>query len=406
MPDHVTIQRLGHEGDGMADTPAGAVAVPFALPGEEVAIDADGRLLSVQTASPDRQTPPCRHFGTCGGCVAQHMSPALYQTWKRDLLLSALRQQDVDTEVAPLVTVGAGTRRRAVLTALRARSEIRLGYHARRSHDLIAIDQCPVLSPAIVTRFEALRLLARVLIADEDGVRLTVVDCGRGLDVAVAGSVRKVDAEVRTRIAEIASAHGFLRVVVLGDEVVRTGPPSVNAGGVAIIPPPAGFLQAVVEIEAAMAAVIVKAAGKARRVADLFAGVGAFTFPLAARAAVTAMDSDKAALAALDAARRQAQGLKPIDMRVRDLMREPLSPKELEGFDMVVLDPPRAGAKAQAERLARSKVPVVVAVSCNPATLARDLRILVDGGYKLASATPFDQFLWSAHVEAVAVLRR
>ena len=182
--------------------------------------------------------------------------------------------------------------------------------------------------------------------------------------------------------------------------------PSLRLGDAEVVPPPGAFVQAVAEAEAAMAALVAAAAAKAKRVADLFCGVGTFTFPLARTARVLAIDGDKGAIAALSAAARRVQGLKPIETKVRDLLQTPLSAKELDGLDAVIFDPPRAGAAAQAEQLARSKVPVVVAVSCNPATLARDARILVDGGYRLRAVTPIDQFLFSAHVEAVAVFER
>lgn len=407
MPETHTITRLGHAGDGIADTAGGPVIVPLALPGEAVRPRTDGGAPEIVLASSQRQTPVCRHFGVCGGCVAQHMAPALYAQWKRDLVVTALSQQQIEADVAPLRTIPPASRRRATLTARRSGGGITLGYHIAGSHDLVAISDCAVLRPGIVRRLEGLRALAQILSPARDDLRLSLLDDdGRGLDVAVEGGKASLSPAERGQIAEIAGAHGFLRVVVAGAEVVRHATPRIACSGVEVTPPPGGFLQATAESEAAMVAIIATATAKARHVADLFAGVGTFTLPIARHAAVTAVDSDKAALAALDLAARHAQGLRPITTRVRDLMREPLSPKELEPFDAVILDPPRAGAKGQAERLARSKVALVIAVSCNPATAARDLRTLLDGGYGLESITPIDQFLWSAHVEVVAVLRR
>lgn len=177
-------------------------------------------------------------------------------------------------------------------------------------------------------------------------------------------------------------------------------------GNAEVIAPPGAFLQAVAEMEEAMANLVLRAAGKSKAIADLFCGVGAFTFRLAERAKVFAADNDKRAIAALNAAVKNARGLKPVEARTRDLFREPLSATELRDFDYVVFDPPRAGADAQARMLARSQVKTVIAVSCNPATLARDARTLIDGGYILESVTPVDQFLFSPHIEAVAVFHR
>jgi 23S rRNA (uracil1939-C5)-methyltransferase len=155
-----------------------------------------------------------------------------------------------------------------------------------------------------------------------------------------------------------------------------------------------------------MAEAMLAHVGDARPVADLFCGAGTFTLRLARRAAVTAVEGDAALLAALDMGVRHARGLKPVTVRKRDLFRNPLAAAELNGFGAVVFDPPAAGAKAQAEALAAAKVPKVVAVSCNPATLARDARILTDGGYRLTRVLPVDQFLFSAEVEAVATFER
>jgi 23S rRNA (uracil1939-C5)-methyltransferase len=188
--------------------------------------------------------------------------------------------------------------------------------------------------------------------------------------------------------------------------VIETAPPALSIAGMETVPPPGAFVQAVEAAEREMTGIVVEAVAGASLAADLFSGVGTFALPLARTARVLAVDSDAKALSSLEAAARRAQGLRPIETKLRDLLGTPLGPRELEGFDAVVFDPPRAGARAQAERLARSSVPLVVAVSCDPGTLARDLRILVDGGYGLEAVTPIDQFLFSAHVEAVAVLRR
>ena len=196
------------------------------------------------------------------------------------------------------------------------------------------------------------------------------------------------------------------RVSVGGVPVIERQAPVLHFAGKAVTPPPGAFLQAVPEAEQAMIDLVTAALGKAKQVGDLFCGLGTLTLPIAQKARVTAFDADRNAIAALNEAQRKNQGLKPFTAKPRDLFRDALSPMEMKDLDAVVLDPPRAGAKAQCERLAQSKVKRVVMVSCNPATLARDLRILIDGGYRLDAITPIDQFLYSPHLEAVAVLTR
>jgi 23S rRNA (uracil1939-C5)-methyltransferase len=208
-------------------------------------------------------------------------------------------------------------------------------------------------------------------------------------------------------LAKLAEDLHLARLTVAGEIIVVRAPPHITLDGVAVEVPQSIFLQAVPEAERLLIELVVAALPKkVRRVADLFCGVGTFAFALARRAQVLALDSDKRAIAALTAAARHAPGLKPIEARVRDLFRDPMSARELDGFDCIVLDPPRAGAEDQARRLAKSKVPAVIAVSCAPATLARDARILIDGGYRMGPVTPVDQFLFSPHVEAVMAFTR
>jgi 23S rRNA (uracil1939-C5)-methyltransferase len=402
--DEIEIARLGAQGDGIAETAGGPRYIPFALPGERVRVGGEGLPELLSSPSTDRQQPLCRHFTTCGGCVAQHMSEPLYAGWKRGIVVEALRQRSLDTEVGPLLRVAAGTRRRATFTARQESGGIVLGYHRRRSHELFAVEECPVLQPGIVARLAGLRAIAARLGGRES--RLTVLLTPVGLDVTAEVGGARLGARVAAELARLAAEEGIVRICVDGEIIVELAKPALAMGDASVEPPPGAFVQTVAEAEAAMVDCVLAAAGKAKRVADLFCGVGTFTLPLARRARVLAVDGEEEAIAALGAAARHARGLKPIETKVRDLFRIPLSPKELEGFDAVVLDPARAGAEAQARQLARSGVPVAICVSCNPGTLARDARILVDGGYTLESVVPIDQFLYSHHVEAVCVLRR
>ena len=384
---------------------AGTRYVPFALPGERVRVAGEGLPELVSAASPDRVAPLCRHFGICGGCAAQHMGERLYADWKRGIVIEAFRQRGLEPDIAPLRRFAPGSRRRAVLSASRQRDRApTLGYHRRGSNELVDIQECPVLEPAVASRLAALRAIAAALPAAQ--VRLTVLSTQAGLDVAAEHGGNRLGATAVSALAQIAAEHHLARIAVNGETVIERASPALSFGGIAAVPPPGAFVQAVEAAEQAMVEIVLEAVAKASRVADLFCGPGTFTLPMAREARVLAVDSDKAAIAALDASVRRARGIKPVATKLRDLFREPLSAKELEGFDAVVFDPPRAGARAQAERLAQSQVPLAVAVSCDPGTLARDARILVDGGFRLEGVTPIDQFLFSARVEAVAVLRR
>jgi 23S rRNA (uracil1939-C5)-methyltransferase len=402
------ITRVGAQGDGVAETAGGAVFVPFTLAGECVVADVvgdRGRLIRVLEPSPSRIEPICRHFGACGGCSVQHMSPDTYRNWKREAVTSAFQARGLDVVPDELIETG-GRRRRAVFSVERAASGIVVGYHEAASHALVAIERCPVLDDVIVAALSSLTTLIAPLVSRRGEARLTVTLTKSGLDVHLDGIERRLSPDIRSRLAAEASALRLARLSVGQEIVVETLPPFLTFGGADVVLPPASFVQAVAEAENAIAQQVVSAVGKVKSVADLFCGVGAFTFPLARRAKVFALDGNKAAIEALSAGAKKATGLKPITARVRDLFREPLSPLELNEHDAIVFDPPRAGAEAQAQRLAKSKVKTVVGVSCNPATLARDARHLIDGGYKIERVTPVDQFVYSAHVEVVAVFRR
>mgnify|MGYP001101230633 CR=1 FL=1 len=401
----VTIERLGAKGDGIAMRDGEAVYVPFALPGERWRVGT-GEAIRL-TDSAERADPVCRHFLQCGGCLAQHMTPALYRDWKRGLVVEAFRHRGIDAEVGPPVIVDAASRRRAFFGVERRADEVTIGFREEGQHTLVNLMECPVLDPLIVAAVPGLRSLARRVMVDRAGGRLVVTRLDHGLDVSFDNGRKDLSPHEKAEIGALAQKMGLARLVVGGELIVAAGRPTVTIGGAEVEIEPGLFLQAVPQAERIMAELCVAALPKsAKKVADLFSGVGTLTLPVARRASVTAYDSDKRAIAALDSAVRHAQGLKPVTAMVRDLFREPLSARELADFDAAVLDPPRAGAAAQAERLAKSKVPVVIAVSCNPATLARDARMLIDGGYRMGPVTPIDQFLYSAHVEAVVVFRR
>jgi 23S rRNA (uracil1939-C5)-methyltransferase len=409
MQLEVRIERLGAQGDGVAQGPDGPLFVPFTLPGELVKVDAragDGHAepLAIIEASPERVAPVCQYFGTCGGCALQHMEAHAYLAWKRELVVAALASRGLEAPVEEVRAVPLASRRRAAFALGRGPDGVAFGYRAARSHAIIDIAACPVLSPAIAGRLPKLKSTLAPLLGGKREARITVTEAEQGLDIVVDG-VRPSPA-LFARLATAAPSFGAARITLDGESLALRGTPTVALSGVDVSLPPGAFLQASRESEVVLAVLVKEGVGRVKQIADLFAGIGTITFALAASAAVDAFEQDEAAIASLAGAARTTPRLKPVRTHQRDLFRVPLAARELSSYDAVVLDPPRAGAKAQAEALAGSKVPRIVMVSCNPGTFARDLRILVDGGYRLTRVVPVDQFLFSPHIELVAVLER
>ena len=403
------IARLGAQGDGIADTASGPVFVPYALAGERVQADVRGeraRLIAVIEASPERIAPVCRHFTHCGGCAVQHLRPPAYLAWKRELVASAFSARGIDAPIGHVATVGLGARRRASFSARRTGRGVVLGFHEAKAVDIVDLQECPVTASAIVRALPGLRRLVEPLMSRRAAGRVVVTLAANGLDVAIEDVPVDPSVEVREFLAREAAALKLARLTLAGDTLYQATVPAVRFGTANVVLPARSFLQAAPAAEAEMVRLVTQAVGEAKRVVDLFCGMGTFTFPLAQRAPVLAVDGDKSAITALANAANRTPGLKPIETKLRDLFREPLSVKELQGFDAAVFDPPRAGAATQAAALAASGVKTIAAVSCNPATLARDARILIDGGFKLERVTPIDQFLYSPHIEAIAILRR
>ncbi|MCT7373579.1 class I SAM-dependent RNA methyltransferase [Chelativorans salis] len=405
MTETLRIEALGAQGDGVAKTVAGPVYIPFALPGETVKAQVSGQrgtLVEVEEASEQRAEPPCRHFGACGGCAVQHLDLQAYAEWKRGKVDRALQSRGLEAEVAPLVTCPPASRRRLAFTARAMGQRVLLGFNAMQSHRIVDVEECPVSDPHVVAALPDLRRLAGLLAATPKSFRLMVTATRPGLDIAAEGAGR-LHEKRRQQAVAFALAKGYARLSLDGEVLVEREKPTVLHGEVPVNLPPGGFLQAVAAAEEAMVGLVAAHLNGARHVADLFAGSGTFALWLAGGMRVHAVEGDAAALAALEAA-RTTPGLKPVTTERRDLFHRPLTAKELNTFDGIVFDPPRAGAEDQCRRIARSTVRRVAAVSCNPGTLARDLAILIEGGYRLTRVVPIDQFLWSPHVEVVALL--
>ena len=274
-----------------------------------------------------------------------------------------------------------------------------------RAHDIIEITQCPVLAPGLAGALAASRAIAKTLANHDKPLDILVTATLSGMDIDLHGAGRLAAHELQRLIA-LAGEHDLARLSNHGAAIITRREPQLAMGKTMVCPPPGAFLQATEVAEDTIAALVAAAMPRARHVADLFSGVGTFALRLADQAEVHAVEQSAPALAALARAAHAAQGLRAVTTETRDLVRRPLAGDELAGFEAVVFDPPRAGAPAQAAALAAGAVPIVVAVSCNIASFARDAALLIGGGYSLESVTPIDQFLYSAHVEIVGVFRK
>jgi 23S rRNA (uracil1939-C5)-methyltransferase len=410
--ERLTIDAIGHRGDGIVRAADGPIFVPGTLPGERVEVEdwpghPDRRqLLNVEKPSPERIAPICPHFGVCGGCALQHWASAPYRAWKRGLVVEALKQAGIDAPVAEPIDAHGDGRRRAVFHARRGTHDVlEVGFSAARAHHVVAIDRCPILAQSLDGALAAAWAIAERLGALAKPLDIAVTATDAGLDIDVRGS-GPLTAPSTTALARVAAQHDLARLTRHGELIAQARPPTLRIGAATVALPPAAFLQATSEGEAVLARLALEISAGAKSVADLFAGVGLFALRLAEKARVLAADDDDAALAALKRAAATASGLKPVATERHDLFKNPLLAAELNRYDAVVFDPPRQGAQAQSRELAASRVPVIAAVSCNPATFARDMRILLDGGYRIAAVTPVDQFRYSPHVEIVARLQK
>jgi 23S rRNA (uracil1939-C5)-methyltransferase len=361
--------------------------------------------MDVAAASAERVAPICPYFGVCGGCALQHWQTAAYRAWKRDLVITALCQAGIAASVGELMDAHGDGRRRAVFHGRATGGVLEVGFSAARAHHVIAIDRCPVLAKSLDGALKTAWAIAAALAPRKKPLDIAVTATDAGLDVDVRGSGPLPQA-LMTALAHVAARQNLARLTRHSELIAQARVPTAQIGAATVALPPAAFLQATAQGEAVLAQLVLDSCAGAKSVADLFAGVGPFALRLAAQARVFAADDDEAAIAALKRAAATASGLKPVIAERRDLFKNPLVATELDRFAAVVFDPPRQGARAQSRELAASKVPVVVAVSCNAATLARDLRHLLDGGYRLTAVTPVDQFRYSAHVEIVARLEK
>ncbi|MDH5530120.1 MAG: RsmD family RNA methyltransferase [Paracoccaceae bacterium] len=400
----LAIERLGHLGDGVA----GDIFVPYALPGETVEGEVvSGRMVDPKVVhpSPDRVRPVCPHFRACGGCTLMHASDTFLADWKVDVVRSALAAQGLEAFFRPIQTSPARSRRRASLSGRRTKKGAIVGFHGRASGTICEIPECQLLLPELIAAMPALREVVTLGASRQAELSLTITHSEGGVDLAVTGG-KEVDSTLFSALAALSERADLARLAWNGNILVSRLPAAHRMGRALVTPPSGAFLQATQEGEAALVAAVCEIAGQAKRVVDLFAGSGTFSLPLARTADVLAVEGETEMLSALDRGWRHAEGLHKITTETRDLFRRPLMPDELEKFDAIVIDPPRAGAEAQVAQIAAAKVPVVAAVSCNPVTFARDARVLIQSGYVIDWVQVVDQFRWSPHVELVACFHR
>ncbi len=412
-PITLTIDRVGVRGDGIGSWRGQSVYVPFTAPGDVVRVSLESKRGRGQSATLDeivspgaRMVPPCAHFGTCGGCALQHLDETAYLASKTQWLEEALVQHRVTAEcILPIQQLPAGTRRRArfQITAQQ------IGFHARSSHRLVNLRECHVLHPDLMAIVQPLRGLARTLLSSKQIGEATATLSAKGVDLLLdlpdVPGIEGLEA-----MARFADSQDLARLSWRHDgEVIPVAirrKPQVALAGVAVDLPTDAFLQASLDAEAALTNAVMAMGDGAKNVADLYAGLGTFTFAMAQQAKVHAVEAASGAVTSLVQAVSRAGLAGTVTAEKRDLAARPLGVHELVGFDTVVFDPPYAGAKEQCEVLAGSQVRKLIAVSCNPTSFARDARILIDGGYHLAEVRPFDAFVWSANLELVARFER
>lgn len=417
----IEVASLGGSGDGIASLDGRPLYLPDALPGEAVRarVTAErtdgfrGEVLTRYTDAPDRREPPCPHFGTCGGCAVQHVTAQSYRVWKRGLIANALAARGLRAEtLEPLAEAGTATRRRASFAARHTGAGIALGFNARASREIVDLATCLVVRPEIERLIAPLRALMGTLLEPGGAVDVDVAALDGGLDLLLSGPVAWT-LDRREALAAFAEAHAVARFSWFASDgeavepLILRATPTIAFDGVRVAPPPGCFLQPSTEGEAALAAFVAEHVGAPARAFDLYAGAGTFTFRLARHAQrVHAVEGDREALDALERAAAAAGLAGRIEAECRDLVRRPLAPAELAGVELVLLDPPRAGAREQAEVIAGSKVPRVIYISCAPGSFARDARTLADAGFRLSRLRPVDQFPWTAHLELAALFER
>ena len=402
----LTIDRLGAQGDGVTED--GAIFVARALPGERV----EGEVVEGRIAAPRILTPPaarikpiCAHYNACGGCAVQHANDSLVADWKRALVRTALARCGLRGEVCAPLSSPIAARRRVKIAARRTKAGALAGFHGRRSETIVDVRHCAILDPRLAPAFDIARHLAKLGASRSTALALLATASEDGLDIAVTGG-KELGAEMQVQLGAYCDQMKIARLAWSGEVMLQRHPPRQRLGPAYVVPPPGAFLQATQAAQVQLQTAVLEIAQGAGNALDLFAGCGTFSFALAESAAVHAVEGAQDMVQALEAAARNTSGLKAVTAETRDLFRRPLLPEELKPYQLVVLDPPRAGARAQVAQLAASAVSRIAYVSCNPVSFAQDASVLVQAGFEMGPVQPIDQFRWSPHVELVAAFTR
>ncbi len=404
----VKIRHLGHKGHGAAEIDGVLAYFPYTLPDEQIQVskrsDGGWHIEGIVVESPSRQKPVCAHFGACGGCMLQHLKTADYLDWKRTALKETLAQRGfTDVPIDPIFEIPQRSRRRLVLTAEKRKGLLRLGLSRYRSRAVEDISECPVALPEIEALFPGLRAILDAGLGSAGTARVTVNQTDTGADVLVeAQRTAALDQRRASALAQTAAQTNVARLTWNDELIFQRDAPQISVGSAAVVPPAGAFLQASKQVQDFLIDRVSSALNDASAVIDLFCGIGTFSLPLTSVKSVLALDSHGDMIEALNVAAKSIGASDRLAAQRRDLLRRPLQAEEMKKFDAAVLDPPRAGASAQMEQLSRSGLSKIVYVSCNPATFARDARILVNAGFQMGTVQPIDQFLWSPHTELVA----
>jgi 23S rRNA (uracil1939-C5)-methyltransferase len=398
----ILITTMGSQGDGVGMNADGkAIFVPGAVPGDTVRFENN---MAIITHGPNRMSPACTHFGTCGGCTFQHVAPKIYEEWLTTRILAALIPLNITpTEIMPAHISPPHSRRRATLKYKSVDGVAVLGFNQAGAHNVIDLSMCSILNPELWAIAQQLKMHLPTYFKGPQALTLSLTATDYGCDISIAGLAPLSVGQIQKLIG-LADMLKLARLGVEGpigyETLALRHVPRVTLGSVSVDVPPTAFLQATRDGEAALISAVKEGVGGARKIADLFCGIGTFTLPLSAHASVLGVDAAKSAVDSL--ARAASVATRPVKTLHQDLFRRPLRADELNKYDAIVFDPPRSGAEVQSLEIARSKVPTVIAVSCNPNTFARDAERLIKGDYKLRRLWPVGQFLWSTHVELVA----
>ena len=403
----IVIDRLGSQGDGIGLLDGKPVFIGGTVPGDRVIASGTPPHLKLNILlqpSQLRVQPLCIHFGTCGGCVFQHIDQKTMLEWKRAELSRFFLEEGIEIQVDEMTGTGPYLRRRVAFTVQRLNREIHIGFKRRSGTGLVGIRECPVLLPELANQIALLRDLSAPLLRGAEEIQIRATACDNGIDLAFDLG-QYPNEEMLAAFVRAMARSSYLRASINGDMVVEKEKPVISFGSVTITPPCRGFLQAVRDAEQLMALQVLKHLRKCKNVVDLFCGSGTFALRLAHHTQVHAVEAEADPLDAIKSA-RSPDRLKPVTTEQRDLVNLPLITSELNKFDGLCLDPPRSGAVEQIIQIAKSDIGQVAYVSCNPATLARDAAILIAGDYRLDRVVPIDQFVYSTHIEVVALFSK